>query len=220
MPPHDPMLDKVYEHFRAIQVQGMWPSWPYITTDWAQGHLLRNEPDEAESIFRAYIRKATPHRTWIETLNPKTHVGAGDQPHGWAAADYVLLLRNMLLAEREGKLWLCQAIPRDWLAEGKDIEVKNAPTEFGKVDLRIHSRLAAGQIEFSLRRTSPRGTCRARLCLRIPSSHQVRNVSIDGVFQSPPGGFVEFPLADKEVRVIVQCAPASQWRRPAPPATR
>ena len=205
MPPHDPMLDKVYAQFRSKKIEGVWPSWPYISTDWAQGHLLRNEPEEAESIFWAYIRKATPHRTWFEEFDHKTREGKGDQPHGWAAADYVLLLRNMLLAERDGKLWLCQAIPRDWLADGKELEIKNAPTEFGKVELKIQSRLTDGQIDFTVRRASPRGACTARLWLRIPDSHKLQEVRIDGGKQSFAEGFVEFPLGEKEVRITVLC---------------
>jgi hypothetical protein len=37
------------------------------------------------------------------------------------------LLRNMLLAERHGRLWICQAVPRAWLADGQEIELRGAP---------------------------------------------------------------------------------------------
>jgi hypothetical protein len=208
LPPRDPQVDKVFEQFRSTKLQGIWPTWPYISTEWAQSHLLRNEFDDAESVFWAYIRKATLHRTWPEALDPLTRIGAGDQPHGWAAADFVLLLRNMILAEREKSLWLCQATPRDWLAEGKEIEIKNAPTEFGVVSLHVQSHLAAGRIEYTINRTAARGPCTARLWLRIPNSHAPQKVLIDGANQKNiSDGFVEFPLREKEVRITIQCDP-------------
>lgn len=200
---HDPMLDGIFTHFRTMKSQGIWPNWPYISTDWAQGHLLRDEPDEAESIYLAYIRKATNHRTWCETLDAASHIGDGDQPHGWAAADYVLLLRNMLLAERNGKLSLCQAIPRDWLADGKKLDIQKAPTAFGTVDLTVRSELAKGRIEYRVRRNAARGgPCIARLSLRAPGDRTPTAVEINGVKQTSPGKFVEFPLESAEVRVV------------------
>jgi len=73
------------------------------------------------------------------------------------------------------------------------------------VSFRAESRLAAGQIEYTVRRTASRGVCAVRLSLRIPESHVPRRVLVDGKAQDFAKGFVEFPLGDKEVRIVVDC---------------
>ena len=58
------------------------------------------------------------------------------------------LYRNMLLREMDDHtLILAQATPRAWLEDGKDISVKNAPTEFGRLTYNVHSRVKSGSIE-------------------------------------------------------------------------
>ena len=68
-------------------------------------------------------------------------------PHCWAAGDYVLLLRDMLLMERgDGTLELLPGALTRWL-EGPGIKVEKAPTTFGRVSFTAQ---LAGR-EFELR---------------------------------------------------------------------
>jgi hypothetical protein len=59
-------------------------------------------------------------------------------PEAWANANLVLLLRDMLLNEREGKLHLLAGLPESWVPECKAVTVENAPvTTGGTVSLRV-----------------------------------------------------------------------------------
>jgi hypothetical protein len=54
--------------------------------------------------------------------------------------------RNLLVLEIGGTLWLAKATPRHWLAQGRTISVKNAPTYFGTVGYEIASAVDDGAI--------------------------------------------------------------------------
>jgi hypothetical protein len=61
----------------------------------------------------------------------------GDGQHTWAAAEWVLMLRNMFLREEGNRLLLCQGIPDAWLLPGVVSRIGPAPTEFGTVTVEI-----------------------------------------------------------------------------------
>jgi hypothetical protein len=63
----------------------------------------------------------------------------GDIPHTWSAAHYVLHLRDILLREKDDKLIFFSAIPQEWLDDGEVIELKNAATYFGPIDIKLES---------------------------------------------------------------------------------
>ena len=58
-------------------------------------------------------------------------------PHGWWAAEYVALLRNMLVRERDRDVYLMSAVSPAWLRPGKRISVSGAPTIHGPVTYRL-----------------------------------------------------------------------------------
>lgn len=60
-------------------------------------------------------------------------------PHGWFAAKYIALLRNMLIREENNKLHLLSVVSPQWLKDGEEIRIKNAPTNFGKISFNCLS---------------------------------------------------------------------------------
>ena len=62
-------------------------------------------------------------------------------PHAWAAASYVTLVREMLLSERDDALELLSGVPDWWLADGRIIDLQDAYTHFGPLNLRTESEL-------------------------------------------------------------------------------
>jgi len=79
----------------------------------------------------------------------------GDVPHGWSAAHYALLLRDMLLREDGNKLVLLSCVPEAWLDDGKTIEIKNAPTYFGKIGFKVQSFRDKGFLKLTLDAAAP-----------------------------------------------------------------
>ena len=61
----------------------------------------------------------------------------GDGQHVWAAAEWVLMVRNCFVREENGRLILCSGIPRVWLKKNQTIAFGPAPTSFGVIQISI-----------------------------------------------------------------------------------
>lgn len=122
---------------------------PYLTLDIAQV-LLRAGDSRYYELMKAIADLASPTGQWPEAIHPKTKGGCmGDGQHVWAAAEWILLMRNCFVREeeQEKKLILCSGIPSSWLQEGQKISFGKLLTIFGSLDLTID--VAQGKIQVS-----------------------------------------------------------------------
>jgi len=101
-------------------------------------------------------------------------------PHLYSGTQQLRLLRMMLLHEQGRDLVIGKAIPRGWLAAGKRIDVRNAPTHFGPVSFTIEAAADGQRIDCSLRPPTDRPPQSIRLHMRHPSKKPIRQVEIDG----------------------------------------
>ncbi|MEX2587808.1 MAG: hypothetical protein WD602_07455 [Actinomycetota bacterium] len=87
--------------------------------------------------LRWLLDSSTETFTWPEAIHPRLGGGCmGDGHHGWAAADFLSFVRNVLVRESaEGELALLTLLPQEW--KGKPIRVQNAPTHFGEVSFEV-----------------------------------------------------------------------------------
>ena len=109
----------------------------YLNMHIAQCHVFQRS-QEAWPIVRWLLAHATPTYTWPEGINPLTRGGGmGDGHHGWAVADWLLLVRNLLLFEEGDRLVLTPALPPEWLVEGNVVRAEDVPTYFGRVSFGL-----------------------------------------------------------------------------------
>lgn len=99
--------------------------------------------------------EAMPSRLNPKGLREVSEGIVGDVPHGWSAAHYILLLRDMLYREDGNKLILLSCMPGAWLDDGKIIEIKNAPTYFGKMSFRVESFQSKGFVKLTIDAATP-----------------------------------------------------------------
>ena len=52
-------------------------------------------------------------------------MGTGDMPEAWANANLVNLVRDMLLLEQNGALYILPGVPADWIGVGEEISVRD-----------------------------------------------------------------------------------------------
>ncbi len=105
-------------------------------------------------------------------------------PHLYSGTQQLRLLRNMLVQEEGDELVIGRGIPRDWLASGKAIEVRNAPTYFGLVSFTVETGDEGRKTQVRIdppKRTAPRTI---RLALRHlddarPTEMRVNGEAID-----------------------------------------
>jgi len=69
-------------------------------------------------------------------------------PHGWYAAEYATLLRNMLVRERGEGVAIMSALSPAWLRPGEAVAVHDAPTNFGKVSFTLRVEDQGARLEW------------------------------------------------------------------------
>jgi hypothetical protein len=111
----------------------------YLTLHVAQVLLRAGIPDWFEMVD-AVARLASPTGQWPEAIHPRTKGGCmGDGQHMWAAAEWVMAMRNAFVREEQDRLILASGIPRRWLQSGKPMSFGPAPTPWGDVHVSVES---------------------------------------------------------------------------------
>ncbi|MCL4177416.1 MAG: hypothetical protein KJ072_06685 [Verrucomicrobia bacterium] len=146
----------------------------------ATAYLLRDEPEAAIRAFYSMMACAFSH----QQLSPLEHRWAWGQYYGPPSTDgaWFELYRNLLVNELadDGTLFIGQATPRAWLANGQRITIDRAPTHFGPVNLRIESAVAAGSVTAQIEFLSDRRPDQVWLRFRHPDKARLRSVSLNG----------------------------------------
>jgi hypothetical protein len=130
-------------------------------------------------------------------------------PHGWFAAEYRNLLRNMMVREEGNTLNLLSAVSPMWIGDGKSIRVEKAQTYFGALSFNLKMS-SATQAELSLHTEFAAGHAPSKIVLHLPWFMNVSSVSVDGKRAIPRNGQVELGPATQSVHI-------SWTRRPIAP---
>jgi hypothetical protein len=199
--PDDPLVSGLTARMERGEKQGLptnvaWAGaagvWAGESMNIAETYLLRGEKQKAVAMLEAALNHSYTTKVWkeeimVDVTQPRAcdtphskradMEGTGDMPEAWANANLVLLLRDMLVNERAGKLPLLTGLPASWVPVGKTLALTNAPVSTGgKVSLDVE------QVNAKLWRimVDPRGI--TRICvLHLPMNPDaVSAVHIDG----------------------------------------
>jgi hypothetical protein len=89
-------------------------------------------------LMRWLLAHASSTYNWPEAIHPHSQGGsAGDGHHGWASAEWLLLVRALLFTEHRQTLTITPALPAEWLQSPGEIAVENAPTLHGPLTYTI-----------------------------------------------------------------------------------
>ena len=125
-------------------------------------------------------------------------------PHGWFAADYRSLLRNMMVREQGENLHLLSALSPEWIGAGKKIVVTHAPTVYGQLSFTLQmdsEQSATLQLEKHFERQP------GKIVLHLPWFMQTEAVLANGRKLQMVDGSVEIPRDAGVIRI--------QWKRTA-----
>ena len=160
--PNDPLVTGLITRMEREEKQGLptnvaWAGpagvWAGESMNMAETYLLRGEKQKAADMLTAALNHSYTTNVWKEEIlvdvnapracntshsKHKDMEGTGDMPEAWANANLVLLLRDMLLNERGGKLHLLPGLLASWVPTGKALTLDNAPvTTGGTVSLHV-----------------------------------------------------------------------------------
>jgi hypothetical protein len=161
----------------------------YLTLHLAQVLLRAGDPRFAR-LVRAVADLASPTGQWPEAVHPRTGGGCmGDGQHGWAAADWLMMIRNLFVREEGRRLIIGSGIPRVWLDQDKPMHLGPTATEHGPLTLWV---LPAGNT-VTVRWQAQWRHAPPQLAFRLPDTrpHTVRadrcqEVTLDRLVPAPP----------------------------------
>jgi hypothetical protein len=110
-----------------------------------QTELAAGETSTAVAGLYAELTHTTStDQGWEQSISPwgPRSSTVNLSPHGTFSADYIALLRNMLVADTTTGANLLSGASPAWLAPGQHISVSNAPTEHGTVSYTERSTTA------------------------------------------------------------------------------
>jgi hypothetical protein len=155
-----------------------------------------DQPDQLDLTLYGMLANGMTQGTFVsgEAVSLSPVGGAYDRamfmpPNAGANASYLGTLRELLMHERRGPLGapigldLAFSTPRAWLADGKGIGVRNAPTSFGKVSYSITRHGASIVARLALPRTQD-----VRLRLRLPAGERLTRVLVGSSSVVPGAG--------------------------------
>ncbi|MEQ8968131.1 MAG: hypothetical protein RID91_20105 [Azospirillaceae bacterium] len=109
----------------------------YLTLHVAQVFQAAGDPRHFE-LTRRVAELASPTGQWPEAINPRSHGGCmGDGQHVWAAAEWVMIMRNSFVRETKDGLTLGGGLAPDWLTGPQPLSFGPTPTPWGPVTVTI-----------------------------------------------------------------------------------
>lgn len=109
----------------------------YLTLDVAQT-LLRNGDERFRDLIDAVAELSSPTGQWPEAIHPRTLGGCmGDGQHGWAAGEWVMMIRNCFVREERDRLIIGSGLFREWFNQDADIAFGPTHTPWGQLSVRI-----------------------------------------------------------------------------------
>lgn len=173
----------------------------YITMLNTETELIRGEQRTAmEELYAVLVHTSSTQAGFETMIRPwNTRDFAGDlAPHGWFAARYRTLLRNMMVREQGGELHLLSGISPDWARPGRSIAVRRAPTDFGEISFELRF-VSATQARLELQ--TQFFDAPAKLVLHLPWFMKTTSVTADGKPLKIGKGSADLPVSTREVEI-------------------
>ncbi|MEX2578762.1 MAG: hypothetical protein WD342_06865 [Verrucomicrobiales bacterium] len=151
----------------------------YLTLDLAQTLLRAGDPRFA-ALVRSVAALASPTGQWPEAIHPQTLGGCmGDGQHGWAAAEWIMMVRNCFVREEADAVVVGSGILPEWLEDGKRLRFGPTLTAWGAVEVTVEgTRLTLG--------TRWRSSPPPRLRIAVPGFFPIDARASEDVFDLVP----------------------------------
>jgi hypothetical protein len=169
---HSPLMDSVVRGtltmldsacVEGIVANSGWMAdgvWPWLGSVHGVAHQIAGNPDAAIDLLYSVANHASTTGSWVEEQAPRSRGKgtSGDASNAEASACFLHLVRNTLLIERLDTLHCLASVPPNWIYPGATLEVRNVPSEFGNVTLRLVVSKDGGKATVMIRP----GTARSR----------------------------------------------------------
>lgn len=119
----------------------------YLTLDIAET-LLRGKDPRYRDLLHNVADLASPTGQWPEAIHPITFGGCmGDGQHGWASAEWAMIIRNLFVREEGRTLVLGSGILPEWIESGCPLFFGPTRTPFGPVSVKFFPKNGKSMFE-------------------------------------------------------------------------
>lgn len=211
IPPDDPAAVKTLRFLQNNKRDGLHRflgysngTWPYLSAEVAQWHILIGEYEEAWEILKVITERASPTACWYEEF---AESGCGDPCDIWSAAEQVYLSRLLMVLPKGDDLLLCAGLPARFMAPGKKMGVTDVPLPGGgtcSFTLAFENGFAKAEVTL----TGPKRPARLRIWMLSTETGAEPDVNVTGAESWKRQGrelILEQPGA--KVSVAVRCNP-------------
>ncbi len=175
---------------------------PYLSVQLARALMLMGDA-RWYLILEGLIEHASTTYTWPEAMHPRMFGGCmGDGDHGWSAAEFLNLIREMLVSVRPGLINIADAVPLKWYRPGMVLEAHGAPTPYGTVNFTLRQGPAAAFLTWSIYRKPHQEIVPLRFSLPVltglapQEAHPIENGSYR-ILLTGDAGSMTFPTAQR-----------------------
>jgi len=221
--PDHPLVVKTFDYYREHKMKEGIATYRtamhhYVTERVAEMMIRQGKQEEALSDFYSMlIHTGSCHQGFEWTMFPysdrdycaETPLGQSCNfpPHGWYAAMYNTLLRNMLIREWEGELHLLSVLSPEWVKPGDEILVNNAPTYFGRLSLKANSETDRLRVAINADFNNPP----ENIVIHFPFFAQVSKVVVDGKAVEFRSDRVSLKPGVRNIEIFWQIKPAEKY---------
>ncbi len=204
--PFDPMVTATLNTTRARYQEGIMTYdygrylHHYLTMKNTETEVIRGDQKTAiEELYAIVLHTGSTHTGFEHSILPwgTRDFGMNLAPHGWFAAKFRALVRNMTVREEGNDLHLFSCISPAWVKDGKSISVHRAPTNFGEVNAEWKFGTAKADLTLDSRfRYAP-----GAIVLHLPWFMNVSAVTVDGKNAGVRNGTVALSPAARKISI-------------------
>ena len=203
--PLDPMVTATLKATRARYQEGImtyangWYLHHYLTMKNTETEVIRGDQQMAiEELYALLLHTSATHAGFEFSIRPwgTRDFGMNLAPHGWFAAKFRALLRNMLVREQDRRLHLLSCLSPEWVHDGARLSVSRAPTNFGQVNFVLECKSAEAVLTLDNKFSERPG----EIVVHLPWFMEVRDVLADGKKAVPVNSAVVLPADTRTVQ--------------------
>jgi hypothetical protein len=211
--PHDPRITATLKTTQAKYQEGIMTYAEgaflhhYLTIKNTLTEVIRGDQEQAlRELYALLVHTSSTHAGFEFAILPWGDRNFQDNlsPHGWFAAEYRTLLRNMMVREEGDKLHLLSVISPEWIGQGKTISVRQAPTYFGSLGFTLQQP-SANEAVLNLDTSFQRAP--QALVVHLPWFVDLQSATADGKPVAAKDGALTVPPSTRELRLHWQVRP-------------
>lgn len=169
--------------------------------------ILGEQPLALDDLYSVLVHTSSTHAGFEWGVRPWADRDFGQDlaPHGWFSAEYIILLRNMLLREQGHDLHLLSVLSPAWTRPGDHVDVSQAPTLFGPVSL--HATFRSGGMTLTIEQKFHAAP--AHVVVHLPWYVHATRALADGHAAAIRRGSITIPASTHRVEVSWTRTPVS-----------